>query len=89
MKLFKRFFRDEQQQEVEGVELWYVRWRAHQRDGYDPEKFVEAFTSKEAADDFADALNDAKRLLRYYPMSYGLTRKDLSEPIASRDSEGD
>jgi len=53
--------------EVEAVQLWYVKWtkiNSFQQAFLSGTKVMEAFTSKEAADEFAESLKKANKLLR-------------------------
>jgi hypothetical protein len=52
--------------EVEAVQLWEVRWTSrHGEYSSDTRPEMEAFTSPEAAHEFADALKNAFKLLRH------------------------
>lgn len=60
--------------EVEAIQLWKVRWQS--RDGEfhantSPE--VEAFPTREEADNFADALRNAFKLLRHTGRGTGVS----------------
>lgn len=51
--------------QIEVAQLWEVRWTSrHGGYSHDVRPEVEAFTSKDAAEDFALALNNAWHLLR-------------------------
>jgi hypothetical protein len=53
--------------QLEGVQLWYVRWYGR-KDKYSSGlvKHVEAFPNQEHADIFADSLREAFKLIRNY-----------------------
>lgn len=64
-KIFRRSFRNEEQMAVEGVELWSVRWESVTgRFSNDKKPVAEFFTSKQSAENFAKALQDAFKLTR-------------------------
>ncbi len=56
--------------EVERVQLWYVRWVALEAilsTIYDEVETLEAFTSEEEAEAFAESLRQANTLLKHHP----------------------
>lgn len=66
MKLFKLFFRDEQTINVDAVELWEVWWTRRHGEFYrDTKPAVKVFTSKEDAEMFAKAIEDAYKLIQH------------------------
>ena len=66
MKLFKMFFRDEQQQSVDVLEAWEVRWtsRYGEFSGY-TEKEARFFPNEDHAKEFKKALEDAFKLIKH------------------------
>lgn len=65
LKFFNRSFRNQQTTTVTGVELWSVRWTSIKGEySKEKEQVAEFFTSKEAADAFKKALEDAFKLTR-------------------------
>lgn len=66
MKLFKFSFRNEEQQEVDAVETWEVRWESRFGEwsgNTQPE--IRVFTNESDANSFAKALRDAFKLIRH------------------------
>ena len=73
MNIFKKFFTKKVEvpetnevKEVEAIQLWFVRW--YSRSGSfssDMRKEMEAFSSEEAAEEFAESLRAAFKLIRH------------------------
>ncbi len=59
-------FGESKTKEIDAVELWYVRWMSrHGEYSSHIQPVVEAFTSKEQADEFANTLRAACKVLKY------------------------
>lgn len=55
-----------EEQNLEAVELWAVRWRSRHGEGYyDYRPVMEVFTNRVDAEVFARELREAQKLLRY------------------------
>ena len=66
MNLSKMFFRDKQQVSVDVYEAWGVRWQSrHGGFSGDTKPEMRVFTSEKDAEEFADALRDAFRLIKH------------------------
>lgn len=68
MRFFKNLFtpKSDELKCVKVVELWYVRWYARVgKYGSDTRLVMEAFTSKEEAEDFAASLKAAFKLIKH------------------------
>ena len=69
MNILKMFFRDKQTMAVDAIETWIVRWSRfyNHRGGSsygDASLQYQAFPTKEAAQHFYDALEDAEKLTK-------------------------
>ena len=66
MNLRKMFFRDKQEQSVDVVDCWEVRWCGrHGKYSSDTSPQVRLFISKAEANDFKSALSDAFKLIKH------------------------
>lgn len=68
-KLFKRTVRDEQTEDIEMYETWIVYWVAHRGATWGVRRFnniveKQRFPSKQLADKFAQAIEDAGKLTK-------------------------
>jgi len=66
MKLFKKIFRNKETMSVDAIETWIVKWLK-----YIPQSSIaymdwchQAFPTKEAAEHFVSALEDAEKLVK-------------------------
>jgi hypothetical protein len=66
--------------EIEVAQLWYVRWQSRHGEYYDDtQKEMEAFPSRQAAEEFAESLRNA----------FALVRHTSGNKVTVRPSEGD
>jgi len=66
MNLIKMFFRDRTEISVNVAEAWEVRWFSRYGQYYgDIRPEIRIFVTKHEANEFADALRDAYRLIRH------------------------
>lgn len=75
LNIFKRAFRDNRTIEVDGVEVWSVRWTAVRGEfSQDKQEVAEFFVKEEDAIAFKDALVDAFKLTRNRMNSVKISR---------------